>query len=204
VSERQAVLDLLRVVTRRRRLLAAALVALAVGAALPVLAPAAPGGVPVLTAARDLPAGAVLATADLVSSTSPSAPDGALDRAELEGRLLAGPVRRGEVVTDVRLVGRALLDGLGTSLVATPVRLADPASALLLRSGDVVDVLAASTREDGPGYAEVVAAAARVVAVPAAAPEDEGALVVVAVPERTASRLAASAVSSRLSVVVRA
>lgn len=198
----RAVLDLLRVLTRRRRLIAAALAALAVALALPVLAPST-SGVPVLTATRDLPGGAVLEPGDLVRVTVERAPDGALSTG-WEGQLLAGPVRRGEALTDVRVVGRSLLDGLGAHLVATPVRLADPAAALLLRSGDVVDVLAAATREDGPGYAEVVAASARVVAVPAASPDEEGALIVVAVPERTASRLAGSVVSSRLSVVVRA
>lgn len=196
----------LLLLSRRRRPVAAALVVLAVATALPVLAPADPAGVAVLTAARDLAPGAVLEARDLTSTTLPpdAVPEGLLPRAGLEGRVLAGAVRRGEALTDARVVGPGLLDGADDDVVASPLRLADPAAALLLRSGDLVDVLAASTHEGGPAYAEVVAASARVVAVPQADSDAEGALVVVAVPARTASRLAASAVTSRLSVVLRA
>ncbi|HEY9474842.1 MAG TPA: RcpC/CpaB family pilus assembly protein, partial [Mycobacteriales bacterium] len=60
------------------------------------------------------------------------------------GRRVAGPVRRGEALTDVRLVGAGLAAGLSRSgSVAVSVRLDDPAVAGLLRPGDRVDVLAA-------------------------------------------------------------
>ena len=36
------------------------------------------------------------------------------------GRAVAGPIRSGEVITDVRLVGPALVAGLGDGLVASP------------------------------------------------------------------------------------
>ena len=83
-----------------------------------------------------------------------------------------------------------------------PVRLADPASAALLRPGDRVDVLAAATTPEAPLLAAVVAPAAPVLAVPPAGTDLEGALVVLAAPPSTAARLAATAVTSRLSVVV--
>lgn len=198
-------LDLLRVLTRRRRVLAAGLLALAIATALPVLAPGDPPGVAVLTAARDLDAGVVVGPEDLATVRLPpgAVPSGTLTSGQVQGRVLAGPVRRGEPLTDVRLVGPALLTEMGEDLVAAAVRLADPAAALLVRSGDVVDVLAASTGGDAPTYAEVVAAAARVLVVPEVVPQAGGALVVVAVAPRTAARLAASAVTSRLSVVLR-
>jgi Flp pilus assembly protein CpaB len=61
------------------------------------------------------------------------------------GRLVAGPVRRGEPLTDVRLLGPSLLAAVarGPDVVAVPVRFADAGAAALLRPGDRVDVLAA-------------------------------------------------------------
>ena len=208
-SLRAGASELLRAAARRRWLLAAGLAAAAVATALPALAPAPAAAARVLSAAHDLPAGTTLTAADVAPLTLPvaSVPDGALPVAEpVLGRQLAGAVRRGEALTDVRLVGPGLLAGLGGaggSLVAVPVRLADPAAVLLLRPGDRVDVLAAGTSPDAPASAAVVAAAAPVLAVPAPTADGEGGLVVLAVPPATAARLAAAAVSSRLSVVVR-
>lgn len=204
---RRAWEDLLRAAARRRWLLAAGLAAASVATALPSLAPAPAVVTTVLAAARDLAAGSALTPADVADVALPpgAVPDGALTAgAELDGRLLASPVRRGEPLTDVRLVGPGLLAALGDdSLVAVPVRLADPASGALLRPGDRVDVLAASTVADGPSAAAVVAVAAPVLTVPPPTVDLEGALVLLATPPSTAARLAAAAVSSRLSVVVR-
>ena len=53
-------------------------------------------------------------------------PAGALrDVTALLGRVLAAPVRRGEPITDVRLVGPSLLGATTAGLVAVPVRIAD-------------------------------------------------------------------------------
>lgn len=204
----RAVRDLLAAAARLRWLLAGGLAAAAVATALPTLAPPPPPTTAVLAAARDLAAGEALAPADLVRLDLPtvSVPDGVLTGADaVTGRLVAGAVRRGEPLTDLRVVGPALLASVpgNRALVAVPVRLADPASAALLRPGDRVDVLAASTAPDAPPSASVVAAAAPVLAVPPGSADLEGALVVVATPSATAARLAAAAVSSRLSVVVR-
>lgn len=202
---------------RRRWLLSAGLAAAAVATALPAVAPAPVSGTSVLTAARNLAAGTALTEADVARVLLPDhlLPEGVLlDVGGVTGRLVAGAVRRGEPLTDVRLVGPGLLallgDGQpggnqpgGNPLVAVPVRLADPASAALLRPGDVVDVLGASTAADGPPAAAVLAAVAPVLAVPQQTADLEGALVVLAVPPATAARLAGAAVTSRLSVVVR-
>jgi len=190
-----------RATSRHRALLAAGLVAASVATALPSLAPTPAPGVAVLTAARDLPGGTSLAQGDLVHVRLPRAlvPAGALlmDGAAL-GRLVAGPVRRGEPLTDVRLLGAGLLAGGRAGLQAVPLRLADAGSAVLIRPGDRVDVLAATT--SGPSTAASVVATA----VPAAGGEADGALVVLATTPAVAARLAAAAVSSRLSVSVRA
>jgi Flp pilus assembly protein CpaB len=199
--------DVRKAVTRHRALLAGALAAAAVASALGVLAPAAEPGVVVLTAAHDLPAGAELTAADMARTALPptAVPAGAIvDGDEAVGRLLAAPVRRGEPLTDVRLAGARLLGPDQAGLMAVPVRLADAASAALLRAGDRVDVLAASSEPGGPAAARVVAAEATVLAVPTAVHDGaEGALIVLSASPAVAARLAAAAVSSRLSVALR-
>ncbi len=194
----------LRVVRRRRGLLAAGLTAAAVASALPVLAPPVEPGTVVLAAARDLPAGAVLDDADVVRLELPARalPEGALPDAPVAGLRLAGPVRRGEALTDVRLLGAGLLARAGEGLVASPVRLADPAGAALVRAGDHVDVLAAAP-DGGAPVAPTAASDVLVLSVPAPDDAVEGGLVVLATTPATAARLAAAAVSSRLSVVLR-
>src|SRR6476659_8158981 len=103
-----------RFVLARRRLLAAVAAALAVLALLQAPTTPPPPRTPVLTAAHDLPAGTVVGADDLTSTPFDpgSVPAGVLaDAREAIGRTTAGPVRRGEAVTDVRLVTRSLLTG---------------------------------------------------------------------------------------------
>lgn len=247
---RRLLRELSRATSRHRALLAGGLAAAAVSTALPSLVPSAPPGRRVLTFARDLAAGTSLRPTDLAPVTVPPAlvPAGAIRTAdEALGRLLAGPVRRGEALTDVRLLGASLLAAGGVrGLVATPVRLADSASASLLHPGDHVDVLAAATTDPTAGgatgttgaaagdparpepadgsasaggssaggspaggasaggspAATVVASHALLLAVPGPVGDADGALIVVAVPPPIAARLAAAAVTSRLSVTV--
>jgi Flp pilus assembly protein CpaB len=206
--------ELLRAARWHRRLLAAALLAGAMAFALHALAPPEPPTEPVVAAARDLPAGTRLTDTDLaLARVDPSdVPDGALPRLALaRGGTLASAARRGELLTDVRLVSTAAVDRLGPGLVGTPVRIADAESVGLLRPGDVVDVLAAGATADGAsgGPARLAASAVRVVTVPRAADgafglaTGDGALVVLATTAETAARIAGAAVTDRLSVVVR-
>lgn len=201
------VAELRKALSRHRALLAAGLAAGAMASALGVLAPHADAGVPVLTASRDLAAGTALVAADLRSTLVPRglAPAGAVVVAtQAVGRVLAAPLRRGEPLTDVRLAGADLLGTAPTELVAVPVRIADAASAGLVVAGDHVDVLAAASAPAGPPRARVVAADAEVLAVPTAVQDaGDGALIVVAALPAVAERLAAAAVSSRLSLTVR-
>jgi Flp pilus assembly protein CpaB len=197
-----------RVVLGRRRLLAALFAAAAVATGVrAATAPPAPATV-VLTAARDLPSGTVLRGGDLrpVEFQPASVPSGTLAADELVGRTTAGPMRAGEPVTDVRLVRGSLLDGYPGRVLA-PVRVADGDSVRLLRAGDRIDLLAADPEGK---VAEVVAEAVPVVSVPedegaadGGLPDGGGALVLVAVDHSTAGRLAQSAVSSYVSVVLR-
>lgn len=140
---------------RHRRLVAAVLAALSVAFGLAAVRPPAPAGVRVLTAARDLPGGTELREQDIRPVMMPSAavPDGAL-RDRVVGRVLAGPMRRGEIVTDTRLVGDGLLKGYGPGTVAAPIRVADTAALRLLRPGDRIDVFATAF-SGGSGIADL-------------------------------------------------
>jgi Flp pilus assembly protein CpaB len=192
--------------SRHRRLLAALFAA---GAAALSLAATHPHtrGVRVLVAARDLPAGTTLSAGNVTARTFPAVtvPSGAVRRAE--GRVLSGPVRRGEPLTDARLRSGGPLSAGGPlssgapGAVAAPIRLADAAVARLLHTGDRVDVLAANA--DAPLPARTVAAAVPVIAVPRPGPDtDEGALIVVATNRTQAAVLARASVDSRLSVTI--
>src|SRR3954468_21933609 len=166
----------------------------------------------VWTAARDLSGGSPLTARDLRAVALPagSVPDGTLPAAaRAAGRLLAAPVRRGEPITDVRLLGQSLLAALPEpGLVAVPVRVADgSAAAALVHPGDVVDVLAVDDPVSGrdAGRPVTVASAVRVVAVPtrAGASGDGGGLVVVAVDRMQAAALAEASSGARLSLALR-
>ena len=197
-----AVRDLRRALSRHRVLLSAGLAAGSVATGVTALTPAAAPTTEVVVAARDLRAGVPLASADLRTLGLPTAavPSGALrDPAAAVGRLVPGPVRAGEPLTDVRLLGAGLL--APGSEVATPVLVAERASAALVRAGDVVDVLSAAP--DGGEAAATVVTAVRVLSVPFVQDDaGEGALLVVAATRSAAARLAAAAVTGRLSVVV--
>lgn len=203
--------DLQRAVARHRVLLAAGLAAAAVAVGLTAVAPPQAASTSILTASRDLASGAALLPEDLVAVAVPQAlvPEGALtEPVEVVGRLAAGPVRRGETLTDVRLLGAGLLGGGseeaprgGAGDVAVPVRVAEPLVSTLVQPGDRVDLLAAAP--EGGAVAAVAASGVRVLSVPAVEDDSgEGSLVVVATDRSTAARLAAAAVNSRLSLVV--
>lgn len=202
-------------VARRRRPLAALAAALAVAAGVAVARPPTPPSVPVLVAARDLDTGVVLGPRDVRTARLPpdAVPDHALRRlADTRGRPLAAAVRRGEPLTDVRLVGPQLRGSPGT--VAVPVRFADPDAARLLRPGDRVDVLAART-SDGPSVplpetggpnpprARVVAGDAAVLARPDTGEDRTGGLLILSVSPDAAAAIAGAAATGPLTYTMR-
>jgi Flp pilus assembly protein CpaB len=194
-----------RAVLARRRMLAAVLVVLAVLAGLRSVSPPPPAAAPAVVAARDLPSGQVLGPEDVAVVDLPpdAVPAGAVaSPARLVGRTTAAPLRRGEAVTDVRVVAPSLLDGY-PGLVAVPIRLGDAATLPLLSVGDRIDVVAA----DPQGRrADVVASGVPVVAIPQSPAREDGlvsgGLVVVAASPSDAERLAAAGVSAFLSPVL--
>ncbi|MER7211286.1 SAF domain-containing protein [Streptosporangium sp. NPDC000239] len=193
---------LLRFGGRRHRIVAALVAASAMACALVGLRPGS-ASVTVLTAARDLPGGA-LGASDLraVAMRPETVPDGALKPgAPIVGRVLTGPVRRGEPLTNVRLLGPGLLSARGPGTVATPVRVADPQTARLLSAGDVVNVLATPSSWDGAAPARTVAEGVTVLATPGGE-ADQGALVVLATSSVQAAELASAQVGGHLSITI--
>ncbi|AUH69808.1 SAF domain-containing protein [Gordonia sp. PS3] len=129
---------------RIRRIAAALLVIAALGAF--AVSRRHVGSPIVLTAATDLRPGTLLTAADLAARAVPAdlSPPGALtDTGSAIGRKLTGPVRRGEMITETRLLTSRLPTALtgdpGARLV--PIRPADESVVALVRQGDVVDVL---------------------------------------------------------------
>jgi Flp pilus assembly protein CpaB len=194
-----------RSVLARRRPLAALCATLAVLTTVQVVrAPASPT-TPVLVAGHDLPGGRPLAAGDLVvrQYAVGTTPEGAVtDAGSVTGRVLAAPLRTGEPLTDVRLVGPDLLDGYPGTVV-TPVRVADADAVRLVSVGDRVDLVGSDPESGETG---VLAAAAPVVAVPRArggqAGFESGALLVVAVSSAESLDLARAASSAVVSIAL--
>ncbi|MCZ4519588.1 SAF domain-containing protein [Rhodococcus ruber] len=191
-----------------RRVAAGALVALA--AVLFVDDAAGDDRVEVITAGRDLTPGTVLTPADVVVSDwdSGSVPEGALiDTGAVDGQTLTGPVRAGELLTDVRLLGsRTATTALGTDARVVPVHLADAGVSDLLREGDQVDVLTVEVQEDPNAVpaARVLASGAVVVLVSADAggSRQRDRVVLLALPTDDATTVAAASLVSALTVTL--
>ncbi len=187
-----------------RRLAAAALVVLAAVAAFR----SDPDGnrADVVVVAHDLGPGVSL-TADDVHVEKRSAttiPDGARSGVDdVVGATLAGPARRGEVLTDVRLLGPRLANAAaGADARIVPLHLVDSALPELLRAGDVVDVLASGPSE-AASAPHVVATDAVVVLVspkPAQRGPDNERVVLVALPAAIAHRVAGVALAETVTL----
>jgi len=147
----------------------------------------------VVVAARDLAPGITVTADDVALSSRPAGtlPDGAVTTLDAAvGATLAGPSRRGEVLTDARVLGSRLTGlSVGPNARTVPVHLADAAVLDLIRPGDVVDVLGAPSA-DSTERPRLLAVAAVVVLVSAA--EGEGRVVLVALPAAAAHTLAAA------------
>jgi pilus assembly protein CpaB len=174
------------------------------------------GGPPiaVVAAVAHVPRGSVLTETVLEVVTLPSrfAPPGAVrDLARATGRIVVTDIAAGEVVTQLRLAGSrsgptASLVGVGMRAVEIPV-----ASAVGVRPGDLVDVIA--TFGGGGAHTEVAGEAIEVLAVDRAgggasfggdtAPTQGGIGLVLLVSPMDAERLAFASAFATLSVAVR-
>ncbi|MGF7121389.1 SAF domain-containing protein [Rhodococcus sp. AG1013] len=171
-------------------------------------------GEPVVVAARDLTPGQVLSDADLrtvdrsgadTPAGSVPAPDAAL------GRTVSSPVREGEILTDVRLLGPRLAEAAVGSADAriVPVRLSDSGLAALIREGDRVDVLTVDqsrqTTDSRPPSAEILASGATVVLVSperSSGTERRDRVVMLALPAPAAGAVAAASLTDAITVTL--
>jgi Flp pilus assembly protein CpaB len=162
----------------------------------------------VVVAARDLSPGVALTADDLrlEKRLTPTIPDGSQsDIDTIVGSTLAGPTRRGEVLTDVRLLGRRLAESAaGPDARIVPVHPVDIALADLVRPGDLVDIVAAS-ETNSAAAARVVATDAIVVLVTAkqkAQAATSERVVLVALPAASANALAGAALTQTVTLTL--
>ncbi len=187
-----------------RRGLAAALAVLALVLALRPNAASGQPTEPIVVAGHDLAPGTTLAPADLALRRMPRnlLPSGALTSVpSAAGHVLGGALRTGEPITNVRLVDTGL-PGEAPGSSAVPVRLADPGVADLLRPGVRVDVVTMDPDQtDNP----LLASGAIVLTVRDAdsAPGQRGRLVVLALPDKLATRVAAVSLRQPVTVTLR-
>ncbi len=161
-----------------------------------------------MVATRDLSPGAELTAGDvrIENRLTPSIPDGSQSNIEtVVGSTLTGPARRGEVLTDVRLLGRRLAESAaGPDARIVPVHPADNALIDLVRPGDVVDVVAASEGSAAPN-SHVVATDAIVVLV-SARQKAQGAtndrVVLIAMPAASANAVAGAALTQTVTLTL--
>ncbi|KZF03805.1 MAG: SAF domain-containing protein [Rhodococcus sp. (in: high G+C Gram-positive bacteria)] len=163
----------------------------------------------IVVAARDLTPGVRLDTADVeYRNYDPSTvPDGTLSEFEnVLTHTVAGPVRAGEPLTDVRLLSSRLAESVISEPDArvVPVRLSDAGVTELLRSGDTVDVLTVGEGDDDR-VARVLATKAVVVLVSAESAQQRNAdrVVLVAMSAEDATAVAAASLVSALTVTFR-
>ncbi len=189
-----------------RRILAAALVGLAVVSA--YRTDPSRTEVPVVVTATDLAPGTSLTAADVTLTRVDSSllADGTLRSVDdAVGRTVAGPVRSGEALTDVRLLGPRLASATLPSGDAriVPIRLADPELAQLLRAGDVVDVVRAAPDDASPSGVIAESATVVMVSAPSSGVSRRDQLVLVALRADDASAVAAASLSDALTVLLR-
>ncbi|MDZ7915920.1 MAG: SAF domain-containing protein [Rhodococcus sp. (in: high G+C Gram-positive bacteria)] len=173
----------------------------------------------VVVSSRDLTPGQVIANSDVEirEIDSKHLPDGVVSDTDLVvGRTVAGPIRSGETVTDVRVLSPRLAGlSVGTDDARiVPVRLADAAVADILRSGDVVDVLTVgpdtprpdTPNESIPDKTPQILAAGAVVALATTSEStrnQQEQVILLALPTPAANVVAAASLSNAITVTFR-
>lgn len=166
------------------------------------------GQVEVVVASRDLPPGTAL-TADDVSLQSRSArtvPDGTtIDAETVLHSTLTGPVRRGEVLTDVRLLGSRFTEAAaGPDSRVVGIHPADAALTDLVRPGDVIDVVSTAPDDTAgsAGVPRVLASGGIVVLVSDKGNHDDR-VVLVALPATAAVAVAGATLTQSVTLTLR-
>lgn len=162
----------------------------------------------VVVAVHDLSPGTAVSAGDVVVETrlAPTLPDGAqTELATVVGATPAGPVRRGEILTDVRLLGPRLAESAaGPDARIVPLHLADSAVLDLVRNGDIVDILAApdGATESTPRVVATDAVVVLVSAKPKGATASNDRVVLVALPATAANAVAGAALVATVTLTL--
>ncbi len=200
--------SLLRAVRWHRRGLGMLAAAVCLVAALAALNPGAGDVHTVVVTSGALQAGTTIDADDITTIQVPGelAVEGTLSGpAEAIGQVVVTPRPAGAILTTSDFLGKDLVSGSdGLSLV--PFRIADPGVVGVLRVGDEISVVAASSG----GGSETIATAVRIAALPVSGSSSslggdssgDGALVIVAAEPDTAEALAAASAQYTLSVVL--
>ncbi|MGV0696788.1 SAF domain-containing protein [Mycolicibacter sinensis] len=162
--------------------------------------------VDVVVASRDIAPGTPLTAEDvsLESRSARTVPDGAAtDVSSVLHTTLAGPARRGELLTDVRLLGSRLTEAaVGRDARIVGVHPADAALTDLVRTGDVVDIVAADDASDPSGAPKVLATGGIVVLVSDKQNHDDR-VVLVALPATAAVAVAGATLAQAVTLTLR-
>lgn len=162
----------------------------------------------VVVAAHDLSPGAALSADDvrIEKRSATMVPDGTQTTTDsVVGATLAGPARRGEVLTDARVLGSRLA-GLtaGPDARVVPLHLADAAVLDLIRPGDVVDIMGAA--DAATDAKPTLAASDAIVVLVSPKPKAAGAggerVVLVALPAAAAHSLAAATLVQTVTLTI--
>lgn len=162
----------------------------------------------VVVAVHDLSPGTAVSAGDVVieNRLAPTLPDGAqTELATVVGATPAGPVRRGEILTDVRLLGSRLAGAAaGPDARIVPLHLADSAVLDLVRNGDIVDILAApdGATESAPRVVATDAVVVLVSAKPKGATASNDRVVLVALPATAANAVAGAALVATVTLTL--
>ena len=161
----------------------------------------------VVVTVRDISPGVEITAGDVrvEHRAAPAVPEGAHTRVDaVVGTTLAGPARRGEILTDVRLLGPRLAESaVGPDARIVPIPLADAALMDLLRPGDIVDIIAAPP--DDLTEANLIATDAVVVLVSAEGngiAARDGRVVLVALPAAAAKAVAGVALAQAVTLTL--
>lgn len=156
----------------------------------------------VVVARRDLGPGSTLSAEDVELSRRPAGtvPDGALAALEVAvGTRLTGPSRRGEVLTDARVLGSRQTElSVGPDARTVPLHLVEEAVLDVIRPGDVVDILGAPSAVSDARPRLVARDAVVVLVSPAGAER----VVLLALPATAAHALAAASLVQSLTLTI--
>jgi pilus assembly protein CpaB len=186
----------------KRRLLAALLAVLGVLLLVGATRGSASASVKTLVATHEIVSGAVIIEKDVALRDLPIhlVADGSFHALnDAIGQIAVGAIRRGEVITDARVVAPSLLNESG--LVAIAITLNDSANAQLVHAGDRVDVLAGqggTVANSDPMPARLIASNVEVLSTKA---HESSGVVVLAVTVSDARTIAG--VDNRITLVLR-